>query len=591
MKKISLIMGLREKHIMFNRKKSNLYGPMRFMKKRIWTYAIGVIGNNFIQAFCVNIVLAILMKDLFNAAAVGNKDLFIRAVIIAVASFLITLLFKPVFIYIYSKASKNTMKEIRLETFNHMAELPLSYFEKEHTGNIMSRLTNDINIIEDIYMNQINGLCFNLFLGVGSTILMFMYNWKLALYAAIFEILSVSTSAKIAKKIRSISDEVQAERGQLNQKFIDIISGFTTTKIFQIEDVIVHNFKNQSDKFTDKEKSRDNLNALVSAVGLFFYSFKAIGLIGIGIYMVSRKLTDMGTVIALYNLQNNMGNLSNLGDIFGRLQGSMAGVHRVSNLLEEKVEFHNYEESSNKKASDLMIELKDVVFSYGEKKILDSISISAKKGESMALVGKSGCGKSTITKLLLGFYETNGGDILIQGKSVSNYSLEELRNKIAYVPQSPYLFDGSIMDNIRYGRLDSTYEEIVNSAKVANAHDFIMEQAAGYDTLIEEGGANLSGGQKQRIAIARAILKDAPILLLDEATSALDAESEENITEAIEEMMKEKTVLIIAHPLSTIKNVEKIYLIDNGKVQECGNHEELISNKGLYYNLFQTQCI
>lgn len=571
MKKINLIMGLREKHVMFNRKKNDLYGPMRFMKKRIWTYAIGIIGNNLIQAFCVNIVLAILMKDLFNAAAVGNKDLFMRAVIIAVASFLMTLLFKPVYIYMYSKASKNTMKEIRLETFNHMTELPVSYFEKEHTGNIMSRLTNDINIIEDIYMNQINGLCFNLFLGVGSTILMFMYNWKLALYAVIFEILSVSTSAKIAKKIRSISDEVQAERGQLNQKFIDIISGFTTTKIFQIEDTIVHNFKKESDKFTDKQKSRDNLNALVSAVGLFFYSFKAIGLIGIGIYMVSRKLTDMGTVIALYNLQNNMGNLSNLGDIFGRLQESMAGVHRVSNLLQEKVEFHNCEESSNKETSDSMIELKDIVFSYGDKKVLDSISISAKKGESMALVGKSGCGKSTITKLLLGFYETNGGDIFIQGKSISNYSLEELRNKIAYVPQSPYLFDGSIVDNIRYGRLDSTDEDIVNSAKVANAHDFIMEQAAGYDTLIGEGGANLSGGQKQRIAIARAILKDAPILLLDEATSALDSESEEKIIEAIEEIMKEKTVLIIAHRLSTIKNVEKIYLIDEGKVQECGN--------------------
>jgi ABC-type multidrug transport system fused ATPase/permease subunit len=530
------------------------------------------------------------MKDLFNAAIQGNKSLFMRAVIIALASLMFVLILKPVFVHMYRKATKKIMKKIRLKAFNHMTELPIFYFEREHTGNIMSMLTNDIKIIEDIYDIHINRMVFTLFLGAGSTIFMFIYNWKLALYAAVFEILSVLTSAKIAKKIRRISGEVQTERSKVNQKFIDIISGFTTTKIFQIENVIINNYKNQSDKLTDKEKSRDNLNALINAVGLFFYSFKSTGLIILGIYMVLQKQTDIGTFIALYNLQNNMGVLSNLGGIFGKLQASMAGIDRVGNLLEEKAEFHKYEDSANKEVRDSMIELKDIVFSYGEKKVLDNISILAKKGESIALVGKSGCGKSTIAKLLLGFYESHEGDIFIDGKSISNYSLSELRNKIAYVPQNPYLFDGSIMDNIRYGRLDSTDEEIVNSAKAANAHDFIIEQAAGYDTLIGEGGANLSGGQKQRIAIARAINKGSSVLLLDEATSALDSESEEKITQAIEEIMKEKTVLIIAHRLSTIKNVGKIYLIDEGKVLECGNHQELIFNKGLYYNFFEIQC-
>ncbi len=575
--------------MMFKRRKRNVYGPMDFMEKRIWTYAIGIIGNNAIQAFCSNIVLAVLMKDLFNAAAKGNKDLFMRAVIIAAASILTTLLLKPVFVYMYNKASKKTMKKIRLKAFNHMTELPIFYFEKEHTGNIMSMLTNDIKIIEDIYDVQINRMVFIMFLGVGSIILMFIYNWKLALYAAVFEILSVFTSAKISKKIRRISNEVQIERSKVNQKFIDIISGFETTKIFQIEDIIVDKYKKESDRLTDNEKSKDNLNALINAVSLFFYSSKAIGLIIIGIYMILHKLTDIGTLISIYNLQNNIGVLSNLGDIFGKLQVSMAGIDRVSKLLDEKVEFHKYEEFTNKKVGDSMIELRDIAFSYDEKKVLDNISISVKKGESIALVGKSGCGKSTIAKLLLGFYEASNGDIFIEGRSMSNYSLSELRNKIAYVPQNPYLFDGSIMDNIRYGRSDSTDEEIVNAAKAANAHDFIVEQAAGYDTLIGEGGANLSGGQKQRIAIARAINKGSSILILDEATSALDSESEEKITQAVEEIMKEKTVLIIAHRLSTIRNVGKIYLIDEGKVMECGNHEELISNKGLYYNLIENQ--
>ncbi|WP_425449102.1 ABC transporter ATP-binding protein [Dethiothermospora halolimnae] len=305
--------------------------------------------------------------------------------------------------------------------------------------------------------------------------------------------------------------------------------------------------------------------------------------------MMSKGMTNIGILVALMNLNNNVGILSNLGDELSKLQSCMAGVRGVSNLLDEEVEFHKYEKSINKGDRDSIIELKDIIFGYDDKKVLDSVSISAKKGESIALVGKSGCGKSTIAKLLLGFYESNNGDIFIEGKSVSNYSLEELRNKISYVSQSPYLFDGTIKDNIRYGRLDSTEEEIINSAKMANAHEFIMEQKEGYDTSIGEVGSNLSGGQKQRIAIARAINKGSSILLLDEATSALDSEAEEKVQQAIEKIMNEKTVLIIAHRLSTIKKVDKIYVIDKGKVLESGNHEELMLHQGIYSELYDIQ--
>lgn len=560
------------------------------MEKRFWPYIIGIIGNNAIMAFCFNIVMAILMKDLFNAANEGNKNLFIKAVIIAASSLLIALIIQPFFVYISRKAQKKTMKQIRLIAYNHMTEIPISYFEREHSGNIMSRLTNDIKIIEDIYQIHIPRICFTLLLGIGSIILMFIYDWRLSLYAVIFEIVSVFMSVKISGKIRIISDDVQIKRSKVNEKFLDIISGFKTTKIFQIEDEIVNNYKKESDELTDKEKKRDNLNALINTVNLFFYSAKSIGLIILGIYMVLKRLTDIGTLIAIYNLQNNMGILSNLGDTLGKLQGSLAGVGRVVNLLDEEKESHKYDYSIHEDIEGSMIELKDITFKYDEKKVLDKLSILAKKGESIALVGKSGCGKSTIAKLLLGFYELNDGDILIEGKSVSNYSLEELRNKIAYVPQNPYLFDGTIKDNIRYGKLDSKHEEIIESAKMANAHDFIMEQEEGYDTIIGEGGANLSGGQKQRIAIARAINKGSSVLLLDEATSALDSEAEEKVQKAIDTIMKEKTVLIIAHRLSTIKNVDKIYVIDDGKVLEAGSHEQLILSGGVYKKLYEIQC-
>ncbi|MCG8400221.1 MAG: ATP-binding cassette domain-containing protein, partial [Firmicutes bacterium] len=321
-----------------------------------------------------------------------------------------------------------------------------------------------------------------------------------------------------------------------------------------------------------------------------FYAVKTLGVIVIGIYMIINKLTDIGTLLALFNLNNNVGILSNLGNIIGKLQISLAGVRRVADLLAEEVETHNYENLIPKEKIDSMIELKGVKFCYDQKIVFDEISLLAKKGESIALIGKSGCGKSTIAKLLLGFYEFKDGNILIEGRSVSNYSLEELRSKIAYVPQNPYLFAGTIKENISYGRLNSTDAEIIASAKKANAHDFIMEQEAGYNTFIGEGGANLSGGQKQRLAIARAIIKDAPILLLDEATSALDSHAEAEVQEAIEKIMKEKTVLIIAHRLSTVRKVDRIYVIDDGKVLQWGDHEQLIAQKGIYHKLYKA-CI
>lgn len=575
---------------MFKKQKSDLYKPIAFMEKRFWPYIIGTLGNNAIMAFCFNIVMAILMRDLFNAASKGSKDLFMRAVIIATSSLLFALIIQPIFVYVSRKAQKKTMKKIRLRAYNHMTELPISYFEREHSGSIMSRLTNDIKIIEDIYDVHFDRICFILFLGIGSTIVMFIYEWRLALLAVIFEAISIFTSVIISKKIRKISDDVQVKRSKVNERFLDIISGFKTTKIFQLEDEMVNNYKQDSAKLTNKIKKRDNLDALVNTTSEFFYAVKSLGIFAIGVYMISKKMTDIGTLVALFNLHNNVGVLSRLGDTFSKLQGSMAGVGRVANLLEEEVESYYYEDSIHEDCKDFMIEIKEVVFGYEEKNVLDQLSISVKKGESIALVGKSGCGKSTIAKLLLGFYKSKDGDIFVDGKSVSNYSLEALRNKIAYVPQSPYLFDGTIKDNIRYGRLDSTDAEIIESAIMANAHEFIMKQEVGYDTFIGEGGANLSGGQKQRIAIARAINKGSSILLLDEATSALDSEAEEKVQQAIERIMKEKTVLIIAHRLSTIKKVDKIYVIDDGKVLECGNHEQLISNEGIYNNLYEMQC-
>lgn len=534
-------------------KGKELYEVKSFMGKRFWPYIFGVVGFNGVMAFCFNIVMAIIMKDLFNSAVKGSGSLFFRAIIVGVSSLLLALIVNPFFGYIYKRAQKQTMKDIRIRAYNHMIKLSIPYFEKNHSGNIMSRLTNDIKIIENIYDYQIGRIAFVLLLGLGSTIVMFVYDWRIALYALTFEGLSIATSVKISKRIRAVSDEVQEGRSKVTEKFMDIISGFKTTKVFQIEDKIIADYKNESSVLVIKERKRDDLDALINTTSHFFESAKSLGTIIIGLYFLSRGTWDIGTLIAMFNLQNNMGVLSQLGDTIGKLQASLAGVARVKELLNEEPERAQCLEVKKINGSNLMIKLDDVSFSYEQKKVLDNISLSLYRGESVGIIGKSGSGKSTLAKLLLGFYNDYEGAI-------------ELGGDIAYVPQSPYLFNGTIKENIMYGKLDATDDEIIEAAKKANAHDFIMEQENGYDTIIGEEGSNLSGGQKQRIAVARAIIKNAEVLLLDEFTSALDSESEEQVQRAIEKLMEEKTVIIIAHRLSTIKNVDRVIELKEGKI-------------------------
>ena len=259
---------------MLKLKGKELYEVKSFMGKRFWPYIVGVIGFNAIMAFCFNIVMAIIMKDLFNAALEGSGSLFLRAIIVGVASLLLALVVNPLFGYISKRAQKQTMRDIRVKAYNHMIKLSIPYFEKKHSGNIMSRLTNDIKVIENIYDNHIGRIAFILLLGLGSTIVMFVYDWRIALYALTFEILSISTSVKISKKIRGVSDVVQEGRSKVTEKFIDIISGFKTTKVFQIEDKIIADYKKQSSALAKKERKRDELDALINATSHLLESAK-----------------------------------------------------------------------------------------------------------------------------------------------------------------------------------------------------------------------------------------------------------------------------------------------------------------------------
>ncbi len=564
------------------------------MKPRIGEYTIGVLIDSALTSICYNIVLAFIMRDVINAIAYKDIMLMKRAFYVAVGSFLIAFILQPIFRFLYKACVRKAMAEIRLKTFEHMEDLKVENFEKHHTGDLISRMTNDVDVIQQIYINQIPTLSFALIHGLVAMISMFIMEWRLALIAITIGLISVSISATFSKSIRKASDEVQIQYGSTTERLIDIIDGLQIIKMFDIKEKIYNKY-NENDKLLNLALMKNGrLNIMLEVINNFYGDFKNIGLLSLGLYMSIKGGMDIGTIAAIIHLQGNASFLlENIGSFIAGIQGSMSGASRVIELLNRETEIEKektYDESRN--ASPLSIEMKDVYFSYDdERKVLNSINIAVKKGERAALVGTSGSGKSTIIKLLMGFYNKKKGEIYINGRSLDNMSLEKLRNYIGYVPQDSYLFHGTIEENIRYGNMNATKEDIIEAAKAAYAHDFIISLPQGYDTMVGEMGGNISGGQRQRIAIARALLKDAPILLLDEATSSLDSESEQLVQKALDRLMEGRTTIAVAHRLATIKTADRIYVLQSGEIVEEGNNEELLLKDGIYRHLYDLQFL
>jgi len=390
------------------------------------------------------------------------------------------------------------------------------------------------------------------------------------------------------------SRRLQSHLGKATQRFLDIISGVRVIKLFNINTIILNGFRTENNKvieeglyLTKKEAEKSSVNMLLS-----FLTF--LGVLGAGAYMVYYRITDLGTVIAILTLKMQVFCLfEEVGSNFVDLQKSLAGAKRVFNLInerEESITSDIYIEDSKLSDKNTAVVFDHVVYSYnGHTNTIDDISMTIEKSQITALVGLSGAGKSTIIKLLLGLYVPQDGKIILDGVEDKEINLEELRDRIAYVSQTTYLFEGSIEENIRFGNFSATKEDIVAAAIAANAHDFIRDMPEQYDTAVGEGGNGLSGGQRQRIAIARALLKNAPILLLDEATSALDSDSERLVQEALYRLMKGRTTIVVAHRLSTIQNADKIYVIEDGRVIEEDTHKSLLESTGFYNIMHKTQ--
>lgn len=565
---------------------------LSLMGKRKGLYVFSMIVENAVTSICFNLIIAFITQDVFNGIIYGKMGLVREALLLAALSFAIGIIIDPIASYIRHLCIRKTMKEVRGSAFNKLEKIKISEFDKEHSGKFISILTNDINNIEAAYVTQIRLLFFAVIHSFTALAIIFYMQWQLGLVIILFGVVTIVGNKLLSLRISLLNDNMQKLIGSITERIIDLINSSAITKMFLQENRVYGYYKKESDKAYKVSMKLTKFNAIFEGVNVFLSSFQYIGVLAIAIYMVYKGYILVGTVAAVVHLMGNANYVfQSIGSFMKDIKKSSASLKRLNAFMEIKEEDLNGKDILNKKDESFDIELNNLCFGYENEDnlILKDVNLTAEKGKMTAVVGSSGCGKSTIIKLLLGFYTANKGHIYMQDSDLSKINLSSIREKIAYVPQKPYLFNATIEENIVYGKEGASKEDIINAAKKANAHDFIMKLPKGYETVIEKDGGSLSGGQKQRIALARALLKNAPIMLLDEPTSALDTESEKLIVASLDKTCKGKTLIVIAHRLFTIENADKIYVMDGGKVIEEGKHEELIKIPSRYKELYKLQ--
>ena len=542
---------------------------------------------------CYPIILfafSLLTKILFNAVEFSQKELLVKAFFIGAAVIVYECVSTSISGYLYDKRVILILNKMRLKLFRHMQYLPMTYFDQEHKGDLLSIVNTDVTSLGNIYQ-KLYSLLECIFLGFGSAIIIYVMNWKLAMVLTIIGILLVIVNSVFVKPMQELSDKVQKSLSQNAQYFLDIISGARIIKMFGGAGAIV-NFEAENNELASIAYKRIIVDAKVTGINYLLSIMNVVGTLIAGVIMIIQKETDLGTVMAIISLQGAFSELFlYLGSSIAGIQDELAGMKRVFDFLNlpEETQQSSISDERNLNNVEMAVEIKNLDFCYNEDMPdIRGVNIVVNNGNKVALVGESGSGKSTILKLLIGLYKVPQNTIRIYGRPLESYSLSDLRKIFAYVPQEPYLFDGTIEENIRCGDLSADFETVTKAAIMADAHDFIIACEDGYQTKVGERGTRLSGGQRQRLSIARAILKKAPIILLDEATSALDSEHDFMIQKTMTKLAQ-RTFVVVAHRLSTIQNADIIYVMKDGCVVEQGTHLELMSRESKYKHLYKIQ--
>lgn len=490
-------------------------------------------------------------------------------------------------IYFETIASNGLKKDLKEYLFKHILSLPAGVASNLRSGDLLSYFTNDIHSIEGVTGSSLINLIRLPLTYIAVLIYLFQINWVLSMISILIAPIAIVAGAGFGLLLKRNGRKLHSLIAQINNTLSETFQGFQVIRSFTLEKKVFEKFTRENDDYFKLELENAKLQGWYYSGGYLISSVVFLTCLSLGAYFVYQKEMSIGSLLTFTNLVGYLVYpLTGLAGQWAGFQRSITAIERIIDLVEKPVASLELPANLPVKHSMKPIEFRDIAFSYDENKmIFSNLSLQIPSGKMVALVGPSGAGKTTLFNLLQGFYQPQSGKILIDGIPTEEMTLSELRSAIAHVPQETFLFAGTIRENLSLARGNISEKEMVEAAKQACIHEFIMGLPLGYDSEIGERGIKLSGGQKQRIAIARAILKDAPILLLDEATSALDSHTESEVKQALEHLMSGKTTIVIAHRLSTIQNADQIIVLDEGEVVQTGTHEELILENGLYRKL------
>lgn len=543
----------------------------------------------------LNQIVENISNSFQNYVLAGDtKEVLLKISIMIVTAFILKNIFHYLLKYFIAYVEQGVIRNLRDELYEHIHKLPMNFFKNEKTGNLISRFTNDVNLIQQsitaVFLNLFEDpITILVFFGIA-----FSISWKLTVFSLLIVPLSIIVIGFIGSILRKQSYLLQKKLGTIVDVLHETISGVKIVKAFGMEEFENKRFRAETQRYFKillrkvrtsniSSPSTEIIAVFLGAVILFY---------GGSLVLIEGEMKAsefMGFLFAIFQMMPPMKNMSQLNN---KIQESIGAGMRIFEILDIQPDIKNIENPVALDSFNNEIKFVDVTFNYSDssEKIIDQVNFTAKKGEIIAFVGSSGAGKTTLVDLIPRFFDPTGGKILIDGIDIKDVKIEDLRKHMGIVTQETVLFNETVFNNIAYGLPNTPKEKVVEVAKIANAHNFIMELPNGYDTIVGERGAKISGGQRQRLSIARALLKNPPIMIFDEATSALDNESEVLVQEAIEHLMKERTTFVIAHRLSTIRNANEIIVMDKGKIVQKGKHEELLTDEnGIYKKLYELQ--
>ncbi|WP_455655934.1 lipid A export permease/ATP-binding protein MsbA [Phascolarctobacterium sp.] len=545
-----------------------------------------------VMAAAGNLYIPWIIKDMIDKVLADKNGAMLNWIAVSIiAIFIVRGLFWYGQNYLMSYVGQRVIIDIRAAVFKKLQRLSVSFYDKNKTGTIMSYVTNDVNALQSAMVENTIEMITEGFILIGSVVAMIYLDWRLTLFTVCTFPPVLWFMEFFGKKIRKTGGRIQECTADITSVLQESVASARVIKSFVREDYEVGRFDVENKANFRANMKNAQLMATLTPVVELVAAIGVTMIIWYGGNNVINGTITAGSLVAFLTYAVNISNpIKRLTRVIGNIQKALAAAQRVFMVIDMPEEIVEANDARLLPQVQGKVEFQNVTFAYNEKgDVIKDLSFTVAPGEVIAIVGPSGAGKSTIANLLPRFYDVNKGDIKIDGYSVREVTLNSLREQVGIVPQETMLFNGSVYDNILYGRLDATREEIETAAKAANAHDFIMQLSDGYETKLGDRGVNLSGGQRQRIAIARAILKNPRILILDEATSALDTESERIVQEALDRLMVGRTSFVIAHRLSTIKNADKILVLEKGCLVEAGTHDELIALDGLYAHLYKIQ--